>query len=153
MIKACLKQSASRLGIFQQKRGTKGDVAEMGTVFAYGISALDPRYPQRVYLRNSKGDGPAQTYFQEFMGRVQTPQGSKSVITDSECVNPGSRFEFGFRYAVGKISEDDVADMFACAMVIGLGSAKSFERGKFRVERLTLQSGERKVKEKEVEAA
>lgn len=136
MVKACLKASASRLGLFMQKRGSKGDMSEMGEARAYGCSLLQPEFPQRIYLRDKSGTGPARTYFQNFKGRVQTPQGSKSIDSDCECAAPGSRFEFEFRYMPGKIKRDDIVDIFSCAMVIGLGSAKALECGKFSIVKL-----------------
>lgn len=145
MVKACLKAAASRLGIFQEKRGSKGDIAEMGTVRSNGISFMETDHPERIYLCDKSGKSPAQTYFQEFMGRVGTPQGSKSIVTDAECVATGSRFSFSLRFKPGRITQNDIVDIFACAMVIGLGSAKSFERGKFRIASLTVGPAEAKV--------
>jgi len=79
------------------------------------------------------------TYFNAFRGRVQSPQGSKSIVNDAECVAPGSRFAFEFRFYPSRIKADDMADIFASAMVIGLGSCKSFERGKFRINELVFR--------------
>ena len=147
MIKACLKAAASRLNLFVQKRGTKGDMAEMGTVRAVGVSfhetqgVIDPG--RRIYLRSPDG-GPATTELQFFRGRISSPQGSKSIQNVAECCLAGAQFAFEYRFADGKINEDDVADIAACAMVIGLGSCKAFERGKFAIERLMV---ERNVKE------
>lgn len=147
MVKACLKSAASRLNIFVSKRGSKGDVAEMGQLLARGISLLDTERPERIYLRNKLGDGPADTYFQAFRGRVQSPQGSKSIVNDAECVAPGSRFSFEFRFYPSRIKSNDIADIFASAMIIGLGSAKSFERGKFSVNELKFMGRKEKVAE------
>ncbi len=143
MIKACLKAAASRLNIFVQKRGSKGDMAEMGQLLANAVSLLDTEHPERIYLRNKAGDGPAGTYFQAFRGRVQSPQGSKSIVNDAECVAPGSRFAFEFRFYPSRIKSGDMADIFASAMIVGLGSAKSFERGKFSVNELIFHEGQK----------
>lgn len=146
MVKACLKAAASRLSIFVQKRGSKGDMAEMGQLSAVDVSLQLPERPERIYLRNREGDAPAETYFQSFRGRVQSPQGSKSIVNDCECVAVGSRFAFEFRFFPARIKADDIADIFASAMIIGLGSAKAFERGKFSINNLTFAGAARKVK-------
>ena len=138
MVKACLKCAGSRLGFFATKKGTKGDMAEMGNVRAVGISALNPEHPERVYLADDAGAS-AKTYFQKFMGRVQTPQGSKSIVNESECVAPGARFSFEYFWPGKKLTEADVANLFACSMVIGLGSCKALERGKFAIETLDIE--------------
>lgn len=144
MIKACLKNSASRLAIFQQKRGSKGDLSEMGQLLAAGVSALDGASPFNVYLRNPQGTGMAVTQFDTLRGRVQSPQGSKSIVNDVETCPVGSRFSFQFRYMPTKVTKDDIVDIFASAMVIGLGSAKSFERGKFSINSLTFEAAREK---------
>jgi len=141
MAKACLKNAASRLEIFSKMRGTKGDISEMGEVHAYGVSLLDPDSPEKIYLRDPTGQSPAKTEFRSFKGRIQSPQGSASIIHDSEVALVGSRFEFAFRFYGKRIKSDDVVDMFASAMVIGLGSCRSFERGKFKINKLGFQEG------------
>lgn len=135
MIKACLKASASRIGLYKDKRGTKGDMAEMGQVRALGISLLNKPLPHQIYFVGPEGKG-ATIRYEQFRGQIISPQGPKSIITDAEVVPEGSQFEFEFRFADGKISNDDVGDIFAVAMTIGLGSAKSFERGKFKIDKL-----------------
>jgi len=131
MVKACFKQAASRLRIFKEIIGTKGDMAEAGQVSAVGISLVEADHPERIYLRAAKQDKPASTYWRKFMGRVQTPRGEKSIIHDSECADAGSRFAFQYRLLPGKLKEDDLRDICACAMIVGLGSAKALECGKF----------------------
>lgn len=139
MVKAMLKQAASRLGIFVTKRGTKGDMAEMGRARATGISALDDEHLERIYLRSADGQSPADTHFERFTGRVQTPQGAKSIVTDAECAPAGTRFAFEYRFIGTRLSEEQAADIFAAAMQIGLGSAKAFERGKFAITKLSYE--------------
>lgn len=131
MIKAAIKQAASRLDIFKTIRGTKGNFAEAGRVRAWKDSLQDEANPNLVYLRN--GVGAAKTFHKEFMGRVQTPQGAVSIIHQSECVEPGSRFAFEFRFPKGKLKQEDVRDVLAMMMIVGIGSARSLERGKFRI--------------------
>ena len=55
MVKACIKAAASRLGLFASKRGSKGDIAEMGRVAAIGDSFLAPDRPEQIYLVDSAG--------------------------------------------------------------------------------------------------
>lgn len=136
MIKANLKNTASRLQIFQQIKGTKGNWAEAGRVRAWKYSLQDPEHPNQIYLRNS-GDGPAHTEHKTFRGRVQTPQGPVSIMHESEVCEPGSRFAFEFRFlnnGAKGLTEDDIKDVLALCMIVGLGSARSMERGKFRIE-------------------
>lgn len=140
MVKACIKGAASRLALFQQKRGTKGDIAEMGLVEAWGCSRVNPNNPERIYLRDATGNNPAQTYFQQFKGRVNTPSGSKSIVNDAECAPPGSLFEFRLQWYDGKLTEANIVDIFAAGMVIGIGSAKALERGKFKVLNLDIDN-------------
>lgn len=139
MIKACLKVAASRLGIFVELKGTKGNLAEAGRVRAWKYSLQDPENPDLVYVRNSADDVPCHTYHKEFMGRVQTPTGPVSIIHQSECIAPGSRFAWEFRFIKGKLKEIDLKDMLSLAMIVGLGSARSLERGKFRIENLEIE--------------
>jgi len=136
MIKANLKAAASRLGLFANKRGTKGDMAEMGRVAACGAS-LRTGYPERIHLVDGAGIA-VSTYYQTFKGRVQSPQGANSIVSDRECAPAGSRFSFEFRWYNAKLTEEDIMGIFAAAGQIGLGSAKAFERGKFEVARLEI---------------
>lgn len=132
MIQACAKQAASRLGIFSEKRGTKGDLSEGGMVSAHGISLIEPDHSDRIYLSGPDGN-PAVTSFQKFQGRVQTPRGSKSVVHDTEIAPPGTRFEFRFQFLGKRLNNDDIKDFLALAMVVGLGSCKSLGCGRFRI--------------------
>lgn len=152
MIKACLKAAASRIGLFQQTRGSKGDMAEMGSIRSAGVSLREVKLSDadhwrydgnRIYLRAADKDEAAPTEMQFFKGRVSSPQGSVSIVTLSECCLAGARFGFEYRFYNGNIVERDVTDFFAAAMIVGLGSAKSFERGKFRINRLTMERPEK----------
>jgi len=146
MVKACLKQAASRVGLFTETRGTKGNMSEAGSVSAIGQSLLDPEHPEIIYLINKDGSGPAKTYFEEFMGRVQSPQGPVSIIHHSECVEPGSRFSFEFQFLRGGLDEDAIEKTAAMAMICGLGSIRSLECGKFRIERCVVDLKEKAKK-------
>ncbi len=149
MVKANLKAAASRIGLFSQKRGSKGDMAEMGEVRPWGASLQladgadveQVRYSpmQRIHLLAKDSDTPVKTYFKEFKGSVSTPKGRQSIVNTAECAPPGSRFLFEFRYAEDKIKENDIADIFAIGMTVGLGSCKAFECGKFIINSLKLE--------------
>ena len=140
MIHACLKAAASRTQLFTKQRGSKGDFIELGEVrsvkFSKGANA------QRVYLDDGKGKA-AKTEFKQFKGRVTQPGGSASIIQDCETTTDGARFAFAFRYKPTKISKESIVRVFAAAMVIGLGSCKSFGHGKFRVDTLTVTEPDR----------
>lgn len=144
MVKACLKAAASRLGLFVDKRGSKGDVIEMGRVHAHGISyhSQVPQPHTHIHLIEPAEDGAggATTYFHDFRGRVSTPAGSMSIISDRECVDAGTRFGFEFRWYAGKIGGEDMARIISAMECIGLGSAKAFERGKFAVRSMTVEA-------------
>lgn len=137
MVKACLKAAASRVGLYVAKKGAKGDIAEMGSVEAIGSSLAEADFPQRIHLVDP-ADQPAATYFQEFRGRISTPQGSLSIVNHKEVAPAGTRFSFSFRWFNSRIKENDIANVFAAAMNIGLGSAKSFEFGKFEINDLVV---------------
>jgi hypothetical protein len=144
MVKACLKAAASRLGLFVARRGSKGDVTEMGRVHAHGIS-FHPQVPQphtHIHLIEPAADGASgtATYFHDFRGRVSTPSGSMSIVSDRECVDAGTRFGFEFRWYSGKVGQDDMARIVAAMECVGLGSAKAFERGKFAVRSMTVEA-------------
>lgn len=142
MPKACLKAAASRLGYFTGIRGLKGDMAEFGSVQAVGLSLRDETHPERIYLVDAEKNIPVTTYFKRFPGRVSGPSGSKSIIHDSECVPPGTRFAFEYRFKGDRFTkpQEQVADIFAVAMIIGLGSVKAVDCGKFSINSLTISN-------------
>jgi hypothetical protein len=139
MPKACLKAAASRLNLFVEVRGTKGNMAEAGRVEPFYESCIEPKIMDRIYVLN--GNGPAPTYFKEIMGRVSGPQGSVSIVQHAECIAPGATFSFRFRFLPGKLTEEQVTDVFALAQNIGLGSAKALDRGKFKIEEMEIDMG------------
>jgi hypothetical protein len=141
-LKAAIKQAASRVGLFVSKRGTKGDVAEMGRVTAHGISLHGPEF--QVHLIDSDKDGPAVTEYGKFYGSVNTPSGRKSIVNDAEVAPIGSRFSFRFQWYDGKLTEKDIVSIFAAMPVVGLGSAKSLERGKYDIETLDIEMSKKK---------
>lgn len=144
----------------RDKRGSKGDVAEVGRVRAWKYSLGDPEKPWQIYAlgaeRTDVAAGqnpddawtpiPPETYHKDFMGRVQSPSGPVSIIHKSECLAPGTRFAFEFRFLQHRLSLDDIQDVLAFMMTIGLGSARSLERGKFRIEVAEIEMGEAEEK-------
>jgi hypothetical protein len=138
MIKANLKNAASRLDIFKQIKGTKGNFAEAGRCRAWSYSLVESENPHLIFVRNST-DAPCHTMHKEFMGRVQTPSGPVSIVHQAECIEAGSRFAYEFRFPKGKLKEDDLRDVLAMSMIVGIGSARSLERGKFRIEKAEIE--------------
>jgi hypothetical protein len=139
MVKACLKSAATRTGLFVTKR-VKGDWVEMGEVKPFGPSVIpglereERRFCRNnIYIRNADNSGQAKVQYEEFRGSVSTPQGRKSIVVNTETVLAGSIFGFQVRFATGKTEEQDVRRMLSAACVIGLGSAKSYERGRFQM--------------------
>ena len=140
MVKAMLKQSASRLGLFmaQKKRGSKGDLAEFGTVTASGESLQDSARPWEIYPRID--GGPASTSYVKISGSVNTPQGKKSIQHHTEVIAEGSEFWFELRWPATRLNPDDIARIIAGGAIIGLGSCLSLGYGAFRVETLEISA-------------
>lgn len=130
MVRAMLKASASRLELFKQKRGAKGDLAEAMLVKPAGRSAI-AGIQEIVVLLDGK------TYrggiYERFMGRVGTPQGQKSIVHDSEIIPIGAEIEVSVHWPAKRISQDDMAAIWGLAQRIGLGSAKAMECGRFEI--------------------
>jgi hypothetical protein len=130
MIKACLKAAASRIGLFVAKRGTKGDMAEMGRCLAYGDSLRTDH--KRIYIVGE------QTHFERFTGNVSTVEGKKSIVHWSEVIPAGSKFSFEYRFVDARINDVHLKQLLAAASNIGIGSVKALERGKFRIDNTTI---------------
>lgn len=136
-IKAMVKQSASRLGLFQRKRGSKGDLAEFGVIEAAGESLQAPDRPWEIYLRQNDAEAP--TTWVRLNGRVQTPQGPKSIDHHTEVAAEGSKITFAITWpSNGKVSKDDMALIIGGCTLIGLGSCLSLGYGRFEVESLEI---------------
>ena len=144
MVKACFKGAASRCDIFRQLRGSKNDFAEAGRVRAYGASLVEQDHPQRIYFVSADGTAQPKIIWQTYRGRVGTPQGMKSIIHQSECIAPGARFSWEMRFISARVNEKDVADALAMMMNVGIGSARSLERGKFRIDQAEIILTDRK---------
>ena len=132
MVKACLKVAASRLEYFVKKRGSKGDMSEMGTVLAHGASLKDEDRPWEIYLVDENGVS-IDTEFHEITGTVSTPQGRKSISHHTEVTQEGAIFEFEFRWPTKKIKPKDIAEIISHIGNIGIGSVRSLEYGGFEV--------------------
>lgn len=142
MIKACIKAAASRAGLFTQTRGLKGDIAEGGRVRAAGHSLRDATQPMRIFIfefADGRTPRPAITHFEKIMGRVNTPQGAKSISHHSEVIDPGALFDFQLQFLPSRIDVDGVKKILALAGNIGLGSAKALERGKFEIDQCYME--------------
>jgi hypothetical protein len=58
-----------------------------------------------------------------------------SIVHRSECVPPGSRFAFEFRFMpVKELTDDALRDVLSMVQNVGVGSARALERGKFRID-------------------
>lgn len=141
MVQAMIKAAASRVGLFVKKKGSKGDLAEMGKVTAYGPSLRDVHDDDetialyKIHVVDKEGH-PAPTIWQTFRGRVNNAAGSMSISSSRECVEVGNKFFFSYQFYDGKVTESDAVNIMAAASNIGLGSAKAFARGKFKVVRM-----------------
>jgi hypothetical protein len=140
MVKANWKNAASRLRVFSDIRGSKGDMAETGCVLPYGTSKLDDR-PDCVYLVDADGNS-ATTFFDEFKGRVSGPSGSVSIVHHSECVPSGTRFSYEFKFPKGKLDLGDIKDILSMSMIVGIGSVRSLGHGQFRILNASVQEPE-----------
>ena len=145
-----MKQAASRIGLFMAKKGTKGDLAEMGRIRAIGISLGSN--PSMIRVVNEDGSLYVGRTFEKFMGRVRGPAGAKSIVHDSEVVPAGCRFAFELRVPRDRFTEEQIASIFACMQVIGVGSAKALERGKFKVNQVEISDAKRPKKEPAAES-
>jgi hypothetical protein len=132
MVKAMIKQAATRLDLFNKKRGSKGDVAELGTVYAYGESLQDPARPWQIHLLDDQGNQ-AVTRYEKISGSVQTPQGRKSIQHHTEVAPEGTCFSFELRWPARKLLKGDMMDIIAAATQVGLGSCQSLGYGRFEV--------------------
>ena len=116
IIKAHLKQAASLLKITQQKRGSKDTVKE-------GLYIK----PEKIYL----GDKPDGT--EEFVGHVLTPTGKHSILKKSQYFDkPKITFEvWMLNVRSDKFNGDDLHMCFEFGQELGIGSNRSYEKGKF----------------------
>jgi len=147
-LKAAIKQGASRVGIFMKTRGSKGGMSEVGQVRAIDYSLKEEEHPERIYIVQPDSDKPAATHFEPFRGRVQSPTGAKSIVHHSEVVEAGSRFAYEFRFMRREVTEEQIEQLLAVLGVVGTGSARSLERGKYNVEKAEVDLGAEPAKAK-----
>lgn len=150
MFKAMLKQAGTQVGIFTRKKTTKGHLAEAGRILACGPSLKG--LPYHVYLVHDDGK-PVSTYYREFKGSVQTIKGRRSIVSHRECVADGANLHFTFDWVGRKLTSHDLAEIFAMGRQIGMGSTKSFERGKFEVVKFETDNKPDPVEEEPKKAA
>ena len=123
MVKACLKESAQRLGFTKAHKGLKGHLQT-------GLYVK----PRNIHFRNGAGENlQIPTGFEEAQGRVYTPAGYKSILRKAEYVT-GAALAFEIHmlpfYGYG---EDALQTTLALCQEIGLGSMRSREEGKFEL--------------------
>lgn len=135
-IKACIKCATSRLGFFQKKRGTKGDIAELSQVRGYGPSKGS--YSHQILICNGSGEPYTGKQYERFLGSVNTPSGRKSIVHHSEVAPVGCSFSFEWRLPPNKLTEDNIVDILAAMQQVGLGSCRSMERGKLIINEATI---------------
>jgi hypothetical protein len=149
MVKACLKAAASRLGIFQQKKGAKGDLTHLGIVEPIELSRQCPHHGH-IHLYTVERDGLTvrvpELAYEKFMGSVANAAGRVSIVHDSEVAAPGTRFAFRLRVPPTQFSEAAIKAMFSAIQFIGLGSVKPMERGKFKILRMRMNVHEKSQK-------
>lgn len=138
-VRAMLKQSASRLGLFSQKGkvGSKGDLAEAMAVRPDDISKLAGF--QEICIIGEDGKPYTARKYKKFMGSVTNAGGRMSIVHDSEIAPPGARIAFTLVWPAKKIKGDDMAAVFALGQNVGLGSVKSLECGRFEIEKFEVQ--------------
>jgi hypothetical protein len=145
-IKALLKQAASRLGIFNAKRGSKGDIAEMTAVKAISSSVIDPDALWQIGICDKNGH-PARSEFVCTKGNVTGPSGKRSIVTYAECIQDGY-LSFDICFPENKLVMKDMLEILAAASQIGLGSKLSIGNGKFEI--ISAEYEEKKAKRSRV---
>ena len=129
-IKAAVKQYTSLMKITQKKRGTKQTVGE--ALFVKGING-DSLIESKVHFHDLREEPDG---IEEFCGHVTTMQGKRSILKNMEYVEkPTVRFQLWIlesrMQAVKELKEEDVFKVMVFGQECGIGSARSFEKGKF----------------------
>lgn len=126
-IKAMLKQGGTLLKITTKKRGVKSTLGE--GLFIKGTLSGDGKiYFEPIRL---KPDGS-----EDFAGNVKVPQGKRSILKRCDYIEKGIlnfqiwmlEVRFG---GVGNLTFDDLKSILELGQELGLGSCRSFEKGKF----------------------
>ena len=143
MLKAMIKQSASLQKLTTAKRGSKQTLAEALTLF--GKVTLNEDGEMVEYLTNEKvfmqplrfdADG-----VEEFTGHISGPQGTRSIIKNSEFVK-GCVVQFEYQvldvrlgdHANAKdLTPQNLYEIIEHGQWVGIGSNRSFDSGQFKV--------------------
>lgn len=130
-LKACFKHAASDLGLFVTKKGSKGTIAELGSITAHGISNGGEPFQVFVSVEENPYSGHVYRTFRGVVGGIK----KQSIIHDNETVPAGAQFEFIFKWFQNRksLSLQEVADSLALMQKIGLGSCKTYETGQFKI--------------------
>jgi hypothetical protein len=159
MIKQMLKECATVLGLTQRKIGSKniltiGLVVEPERIRLYRNTGLSNETKTTV----RKHDGFEETNllidgltlratvrdqdgWEEFQGKVKTMQGPRNILSRKAYIEPGTKFQFEVCFLeTDKVTVDDLEALFRHAgRFVGLGSARSREAGKFKVNRFEVK--------------
>jgi hypothetical protein len=145
-VRAMLKQTASRLGLFvavkgKRKSGGKGDMAEMMIIKATGPSLAHAEKDeiQQIVLVDSEGLGYDTKHYDKYRGCVSTPNGKKSIVSDVEYAPAGCEMHLSVSWPTMRIKEADMAAVWAAGQGVGLGSMKAYECGRFEVVSLDIE--------------
>ena len=135
-IKAMIGQCANLLGFTMDKRGSKQTVKEGS--FIKGINADGDFTGEKVYLLplRTEADGK-----DNFTGNVSGPQGSRSIISNSQfCQQVKLRFQLTILAnrmqddrRGKKLNIEDFEFIFEHGQEVGLGAHRNMEAGKFDV--------------------
>jgi len=119
MIKQMLKEAGTVTRLFREKKGTKTDLT-IGLIVR----------PERIHVGKMAPDG-----YEEFQGRVQSPQGPRTILSRKAYFEAGLQIPFSIKMFAGAALTVDQLKMLLeyAGEFVGLGSARSREAGKFRV--------------------
>jgi len=152
-LRAMIKQSASRLGLFvaKGKMGSKGDLSEAMLIKPDGPSDIG-HHQQIGFCQPTEDEAGSdemfkERIFQRFNGSVSTPKGRTSIQHDSEIAPTGCELHATIEWPSKKISGPDMAAILSLGQRIGLGSVKSLEHGRFFVMSLSIQTPDKPKKD------
>ena len=124
-----IKVALSRLGIWNKKRGSKGDTVEFGSVYASGESAKSENRNE-IYIIGA----PDPLEFIQLQGTVSGPSGDKrSIQYHAENIPAGCEFEFEFRWYNSRLKVGDAKPLIGAIGILSLGSGRSIGYGQLEV--------------------
>ena len=131
-VKAMMKQCISLLKLTVQLRGSKQTLRE-GTAVKGLVG--DKLTEEKVFFQPFR---PKEDGIEDFAGHVQTMQGMRSILKSAEyLIKPTLEFQIwclGVRMEGTKdVNPDHLQDILELGQEVGLGSQRSFEKGKFDV--------------------